>query len=153
VTARATIALALVAIAGAATVATRTDARVRRPILLRIEGAFEAAPDGTRALRTVEVRIGKEASRQLAVTSVVNLGSGPLGATILDEAARYRPSFRLLGDAAQLEPLLSAARGRRVTITGNLTGGRNVLVSRVEVAGGSPSPRAAPEDGASPAGD
>jgi hypothetical protein len=120
----------------AAALATVADARVRRPISLRIEGSFDVAPEGVKTLRTIEVQIGKERSRQLAVTKIINQGSGPLGATILDEVVRYKPSFRLLGDDALQKKLLDAPAGRQVTITGNLTGGRNVLLSRVEVGGG-----------------
>jgi hypothetical protein len=122
----------LLAVLATAAFVRVADARVRRPISLRIEGAFETPPDGVRALRTIEVQIGKEKSRQLAVTKIVNQGAGPLGATILDEAARYEPAFRLI-DHGRLEKLLDAPAGRPVTITGNLTSHRNVLVSLVEV--------------------
>lgn len=128
--------VATLAVLAAGSVAAPADARVRRPIALRIEGTFDAAPEGVRALRTIEVQIGKERSRPLAVTKIVNQGWGPLGATILDEVARYKPSFRLLGDGSQLQKLLDVPAGRRLTITGNLTSGRNVLVSQVEVEGG-----------------
>jgi hypothetical protein len=127
-------AVTLAALAAMA-LATLADARARRPIALRIEGAFDEAPEAIKPLRTIEVQIGKERSRQLAVTNLVNQGAGPFGTRILDEVARYKPAFRLLGDAAQLKKLLDAPAGRRLTITGNLTSGRNVLVSMVEISG------------------
>lgn len=115
------------------------DARVRRPILLRIEGFLDAAPDGVRPLRTIEVRIGKEKTRSLAVTRIVNQGEGPLGPSILDEVARYKPAFRLLGDAAIVAKLASAPPGARVTLTGNLSSGRNVLLSSADVTTAAPA--------------
>ena len=115
------------------------DARVRRPILLRIEGVLDAAPEGVRPLRTIEVRIGTEKTRSLAVTKIVNQGAGPLGPTILDEAARYKPAFRLLGNSKLVAKLASAPAGGRVVLTGNLTSGRNVLLSSADVASGAPS--------------
>jgi hypothetical protein len=127
------LAAATLVVLAAMALATVAEARARRPISLRIEGAFEAAPDATKPLRTIEVQIGKERSRQLAVTNLVNQGSGPFGTRILDEVARYKPAFRLLGEASQLKKLLDAPAGRRLTITGNLTSGRNVLVSMVEI--------------------
>lgn len=125
----------LLAVLAATALAGVAGARVRRPISLRIEGAFDQAPEGVRPLQTIEVRIGKEKTRRLAVTKILNQGAGPLGATILDEAARYKPAFRLLGDRAQLEKLLAAPAGHRLAITGHLTSDRHVLVSLVEVAG------------------
>src|SRR5262245_21637942 len=77
----------------------------RRPIQLRVEGYLEAAPDGVRTSRTITVQVGKgktQATRKLAVDKLVNLSSGALGATILDELARYTPSLRLVGDGAAL---------------------------------------------------
>jgi hypothetical protein len=71
------------------------------------------------------------------VTRILNQGSsGPLGANILDEVARFKPGFRL-HDHGRLDQLASVPAGRPVTITGNLTGGRDVMVSSVEVEGGS----------------
>lgn len=123
-----TVLLAALALTGNA------DARrARQAVQLRIEGFFGAAPEGVRAMRTVDVRIGRETTRRLAVRRIVNLASGPLGATILDEASRFRPSFRFTGDRALVAQLEEAPDGRPVTITGNLTSGRNVLLARVEV--------------------
>jgi hypothetical protein len=127
------IVVTLLAIAALLALVAPADARARRPITLRVEGGFESAPGGVRPLRTIEVQIGKEASRQLAVTKIVNQSSGALGATILDEVARYKPSLRLLGDATLLERLTSAPAGQRVVLTGNLSSGRSVLLSMVEV--------------------
>jgi hypothetical protein len=107
--------------------------RARQPIQLRIEGFFGAAPEGVRPMRTVDVRVGRDTTRRLAVRRIVNLGSGTLGATILDEASRFRPSFRFTGDRALVAQLEEVPDGRPVTITGNLTSGRNVLLARVEV--------------------
>lgn len=132
------VVVALLAIAALLMLTAPAGARVRRPITLRIEGGFDTAPGGVRPLRTIEVRIGKETSRQLAVTKVVNQSSGALGATILDEVARYKPAFRLLGDASLLARLTSAPAGQRVVVTGNLTSGRNVLLSTVEAEAAAP---------------
>jgi hypothetical protein len=115
-------------------------ARIRRPITLRIEGFLDAAPDGVKPLRTIEVRLGKEKSRMLAVTKIINQGSGPLGQTILDEAARYKPAFRLLGDTEIVAKLVAAPQGARVTLTGNLSSGRNVLLSIADVAAAPAAP-------------
>jgi hypothetical protein len=112
--------------------------RVRRPILLRIEGVLDAAPEGIRPLRTIEVRIGKQKTASLAVTKIVNQGEGPLGPTILDEVARYKPAFRLQGDAALVAKLASAPPGTRVTFFGNLTSGRHLLLSSADVAASTP---------------
>ena len=145
---RAVVAAAvLLACATAAAVASRpriADARVRRPITLRIEGFLDAAPDGVRPLRTIEVRLGKETSRPLAVTRIVNQGEGPLGATILGEAARYEPAFRLLGSKEIVARLVAAPQGSGVTLTGTLSSGRNVLLSVADVVPGPAASPAAP---------
>jgi hypothetical protein len=117
-------------------------ARVRRPITLRIEGFLDAAPADVKPLRTIEVRLGKEQSRMLAVTKIINQGSGPLGQTILDEAARYKPALRLLGDGALVAKLVAAPERAAVTLTGNLSSGRNVLLSIADVAPAAAAPAA-----------
>jgi hypothetical protein len=122
------------------------DARVRRPITLRIEGFLDTAPEGVRAQRTIEVRIGRETTRSLAVTAISNQSQGPHGVTILNEVARYRPAFRLLGDADLVTRLAAAPKGARVTLAGNLSSGRNVLLTIADVA-----PAPAPAAAASPA--
>lgn len=136
--------LALAACAIMAGVASRpdvADARVRRPITLRIEGYLDEAPEGVRPQRTIEVRIGRDSTRSLAVTRIVNQGQGPHGQTILGEVARFRPAFRLLGDDALVARLAGAPEGARVTLTGNLSSGRNVLLTVVDVeAAPAPSP-------------
>ena len=53
-------ALAVLALAALGAPPRAADARVRRPITLRIEGFLDAAPDGVRPQRTIEVRIGRE---------------------------------------------------------------------------------------------
>ena len=135
------VTLVLLACAGLGALPRSADARVRRPITLRIEGFLDAAPEGVRPARTIEVRIGREKTRSLAVTSISNQGQGPHGQTILNEVARYRPAFRLLGDAALVARLAAAPKGARVTLTGNLSSGRNVLLSIAEV---EPVPAASP---------
>jgi hypothetical protein len=142
-------ALALVALAALAASPRTADARVRRPITLRIEGFLDAAPEGVRPQRTIEVRIGREKTRSLAVTGISNQSQGPHGATILGEVARYRPAFRLLGDEALVTRLADAPEGARVTLTGNLSSGRNVLLTIADVAPAaaaapSPAPATAP---------
>lgn len=124
---------ATVLLAALALTATADARRARQPVQLRIEGFFAAAPDGVRPLRTVDVRIGRETTRRLAVRRVVNLSPGQLGTTILDEASRFRPSFRFTGDRALVARLEGAPDGRLVTITGNLSSGRHVLLARVDI--------------------
>lgn len=124
--------------------------RARQPVQLRIEGFFGAAPEGVRPMRTVEVRVGRDVTRRLAIRRLVNLGSGVLGATILDEASRFRPSFRFTGDRALLARLEGAPDGRPVTITGNLTSGRNVLLARVDLEEPSATTTSAPTPTATP---
>ncbi len=140
--------LALLALSSFAALPRTADARVRRPITLRIEGFLDAAPEGVRPQRTIEVRIGRETTRSLAVTGISNQSQGPHGATILNEVARYRPAFRLLGDAELVTRLAGAPKGARVTLTGNLSSGRNVLLTIADV---EPAPAAAPAPAASPA--
>jgi hypothetical protein len=145
-------ALAVLALATLVVAPRPADARVRRPITLRIEGFFDKAPEGVRPQRTIEVRIGREKTRSLAVTRIVNQGQGPHGQTILGEAARLRPAFRLLGDDALVARLAGAPEGARVTLTGNLSSGRNVLLTVVEVEPApAASPVASPAEAASPA--
>jgi len=146
-TARIAAALLLVAVALTGSADAR---RARTPIQLRIEGFFAAAPEGVRPMRTVDVRIGRDTTRRLAVRRIVNLGSGALGATILDEVSRFRPSFRFTGDRALVAQLEEAPDGRGVTITGNLTSGRNVLLARVEVDAPSPTTTSDPAPTATP---
>lgn len=141
-------ALAVLALASIVAAPRTAEARVRRPITLRIEGFLDAAPDGVRPQRTIEVRIGREKTRSLAVTGISNQGQGPHGVTILNEVARYRPAFRLLGDASLVERLASAPKGARVTLTGNLSSGRNVLLTIADVEA---APAASPAAAASPA--
>lgn len=106
---------------------------VRRPIQIRIEGYVDAAPKGVRTSRTVGVQIGKGKQRDLAVSELRNLSQGALGATILENAARYKPSFRLVGDDPALRPLEDAPSGTFFKITGNLSANRYLLVSHVEL--------------------
>lgn len=141
---------ATVLLAAFALTATADARRARQPIQLRIEGFFAAAPDGVRPLRTVDVRIGREVTRRLAVQRIVNLSSGQLGATILDEASRFRPSFRFTGDRALLARLEAAPDGRLVTITGNLSSGRHVLLARVDVDEASATTTSEPAPAATP---
>jgi hypothetical protein len=143
------VAAILVLAAGVLLAAPARDAgaRVRRPITLRIEGFFDAAPEGVKPLRTIEVRLGKEKTRMLAVTKIVNQGSGPLGQTILDEAARYKPALRLLGDTEIVAKLVAAPQGARVTLTGNLSSGRNILLSIADVVAPAAAPAVAPAAG------
>jgi hypothetical protein len=141
----ATILLTALALTG-----TADARRARQPIQLRIEGYFAAAPEGVRPLRTVDVRIGREVTRRLAVRRVVNLSPGQLGATILDEASRFRPSFRFTGDRALIARLEAAPDGRLVTITGNLSSGRHVLLSLVDVDEPSPTTASEPAPTATP---
>ena len=111
-----------------------TGARgVRRPVQIRIEGYFEAAPSGVRSLRTVMLQIGKGKQRAFAVRELVNLGGGTLGSTILDEVARYKPAFRLAGDRTALDRLEAAPAGALVKLMGNLSADRYLLVSSAEV--------------------
>lgn len=140
--------LALMALAVVAASPRTADARVRRPITLRIEGFLDQSPEGVRPQRTIEVRIGREKTRSLAVTGISNQSQGPHGTTILNEVARYRPAFRLLGDAALVTRLADAPKGARVTLTGNLSSGRNVLLTIADV---EPAVAAAPAPAASPA--
>ena len=140
--------LALLALATLVALPRDADARVRRPITLRIEGFLDAAPEGVRPQRTIEVRIGREKTRSLAVTGISNQSQGPHGTTILNEAARYRPAFRLIGDEALVTRLVNAPKGARVTLTGNLSSGRNVLLTIADV---DATPAAAPAAAASPA--
>lgn len=140
--------LVLIALAALAASPRTADARVRRPITLRIEGFLDQAPEGVRPQRTIEVRIGREKTRSLAVTGISNQGQGPHGTTILGEVARYRPAFRLLGDETLVTRIADAPKGARVTLTGNLSSGRNVLLTIADV---EPAPAAAAAPAASPA--
>jgi hypothetical protein len=124
--------LALLVLAGSFTLATPAAGRRGGAITLRIVGTLDPASAG-RALADVEVRVGKEVTRQLAVEKIVNQTSGPLGSRILDEAKRYKPAFRLVGDDEMIAKLASAPKGARVAITGNLTTARNLLLSQVVV--------------------
>lgn len=146
------VTLALLACATLGALPRPADARVRRPITLRIEGFLDVAPEGVRPTRTIEVRIGREKTRSLAVTGISNQGQGPHGQTILNEVARYRPAFRLLGDAALVARLAAAPKGARVTLTGNLSSGRNVLLSIADVEPAPAVSPASPAPAASPAG-
>ncbi|HZR82987.1 MAG TPA: hypothetical protein VFD92_17965 [Candidatus Binatia bacterium] len=130
-------AAALIAVAALALVGARA---ARRPIQIRIEGYLDEAPAGAPRSRVLIVQFAKGEKRTLAVSRIVNLGSGVLGATILDEAARYKPSFTLVCDAPTLQRIEAAGRGTAVKITGNLSGHRYVLVSTVEL---SPAPTGA----------
>ncbi len=143
-------ALAVLALAALGAPPRAADARVRRPITLRIEGFLDAAPDGVRPQRTIEVRIGREKTRSLAVTGISNQSQGPHGTTILNEVARFRPAFRLLGDAALVARLADAPKGARVTLTGNLSSGRSVLLTVADVEPVA-APAASPAAAASPA--
>lgn len=123
---------ALLVLAAFFTLAAPSAARRGGPITLRIVGTLDPA-SGARSLATVEVRIGKEMARQLAVDKIVNQTSGPLGSRILDEAKRYKPAFRLVGDEELIAKLTSAPKGARIAVTGSLTTARNLLLSEVVV--------------------
>jgi len=145
--------LVVIACAVSGVLSRPADARVRQPITLRIEGFLDAAPEGVRPQRKIQVRIGRDETRTLAVTRLTNQGAGPHGQTILGDAARYRPAFRLVGDEALVAKLAGAPQGARVTLTGNLSSGRNVLLTIADVepvAGPSPAPVASPDAAASP---
>ncbi|MBM4243658.1 MAG: hypothetical protein FJ148_07575 [Deltaproteobacteria bacterium] len=145
--------LVLVACAAFGGPSRPAHARVRQTIMLRIEGFLDAAPEGVRPQRKIQVRIGRDATRSLAVTRLANQGAGPHGQTILGEVARYRPAFRLVGDDALVAKLAGAPPGARVTLTGNLSSGRNVLLTSADVepvAVPPPAAAASPGAGASP---
>jgi hypothetical protein len=119
-------------------------ARARVPIRLRFEGYLDAPKGSVRPMRDISIQIAKGEPRRLAVTSVVNLAGGALGASILDQIAHYKPALRVVGDRALLDRFAAARPDQLVKLTGNLTAGRYFMVSAVDVeagsAGGAPSP-------------
>jgi hypothetical protein len=114
------------------------------PIRLRFEGYLDAPKGSVRPMRDISIQIAKGEPRRLAVTSVVNLAGGALGASILDQIAHYKPALRVVGDRALLDRFAAARPDQLVKLTGNLTAGRYFMVSAVDVeagsAGGAPSP-------------
>jgi hypothetical protein len=130
---RRTIIVAILPILLALLCPTAVPAQTRRPVQIEMSGYFEA-PEEVRAMRRVSVQVGSGEPRNLAVTRIRTVGGGRTGSTLLSDFARFRPAFRFTGDSKMLERMSSAKPDQLVTVIGNLTQDRFVLVSRVDVA-------------------
>jgi len=82
--------------------------------------ASAGTADARRVRQSIQLRIGRDTTRTLAVRRIVNLGAGALGVTILDEVHRYRPSFRFTGDRSLVDRLEKAVLSGRRTGPGSV---------------------------------
>ena len=102
-----------------------------RPVLLKLEGYIEHAPEGTRLVDTLTLGHGKR-TRQFAVTNLNVQTPPPSSGQVLAAVRPYPTNFMLRGPEATLAPFDHATAGAGLMIRGYWRGGSDLMVERIE---------------------
>ena len=109
--------------------------------LIRLDGRLGAPQPGDKG--TTDLRLEALGTTYRVQLSRLEVLTGPsrLSADILSAVQPYRPSFFLRGAEAMLQRLHDAKPNDRVTVTAYYRGGRDLLVTEVDV---TPAPMPVP---------
>lgn len=127
-----TTAVLLLELNTAAAVHLGASAGIPQPILLRLTGFIDSAPQGERTLGTVT--LGADRTVTTLELSAVQTLNGPLteGPSALRQVEQYRPNLLLIGDQTLLESIRAAPPHTKITVFGYIRGPHRLIVVDVQ---------------------